>query len=247
MMSNVYYSILSQIVLAIWFFIDFNTGQKMYYEATNANVPLEYHDNRIKKFNSYYIFFIIIMFLLNEIILNLFKNVFFYTSENLYFGPALMTTLLIAMGITSLYTDPAIHRVNRFPLRFVYFVNLLLAFHFSFKINDFINYAIPILMIDLIIIFFLLFTNIMGSSDLRAIMAFIPYYIIVFKNFTIYLLVIHFTGIAIGHYLQKRKTKKSVPICHWLIIPAPFFVLIYLIILKHIPSVIDLRNITMFL
>lgn len=240
MMNNFIYPLISQIVLSLWLFIDFKTGQDLYYEATNAHVDLRYHDYRKQMFNKWYLIFIVLMFLVNEMSLSIYKELFYY--KDLFIAPSIMTTLLIGIGTTSLYTDPQIHRVNRHSLRFVYFINLLSTIWFSTQvpINDgFMLYGVTIIIVDLIILYFLLFTTMMGASDLRAIMSFMPLYITVFKNFTIYIIALHFSGIALGHFLQKRKTKKSVPICHWLIVPAPFFALIYLIILKLYPEAIS--------
>lgn len=224
LMNKDFYPLISQIILAIWLFIDYKTGKYGYYEAVNAYQDIRTHEKRKKIFNYFYILYASSLFVINELSLELFKNSRF----EFYLAPAIMTTLLVGISFASLFTDPPTHRVNRHSLRFVYFISFIMTLLYGFTIPEgTLMYMLPVIGVDVVILYFLLFTNIMGASDLRAMMAFLPYYLITLKNLTLYVLVIHFIGIAIGHYLQKRITHKSVPICHWLLIPAPYFGILF--------------------
>jgi len=236
-MTNIpelYHYLLSYLILLGWILVDFLTGKNTYYEATTANVDIRFHKSRIEKFNNIYLIYIVAMFFINNLSMSIFKD--FITSP-FWSAPAIMTTLLVGMGLASLYTDPPLHRVNRHSLRYVYIVNLLLTLGYSSAVKNGIDEIfMTVVLVDFVCLFFLLFTFMMGASDLRAIMALVPLYLIIFNKFTIPVLLIHFIGISIGHWLQKRKTKKSVPICHWLIIPTPFIVVLFLFLIKQYPE-----------
>ena len=243
LMIKDFYPLISQIILTIWLFIDYKTGKASYYEAVNAYQDITKHNKRKKLFNYFYILYALGLFVVNELSLELFKNSRF----EFYLAPTVMTTLIVGISLASLFTDPPTHRVNRHSLRFVYFTNFIMTLLYGMTIPDGIMmYMLPVIGVNIVILYFLLFTNIMGASDLRAMMAFLPYYLVTVKNLTLYILVIHFMGIALGPYLQKRVTHKSVPICHWLLIPAPFFVILFTGLSIQFPELLKLLDVQVF-
>lgn len=246
MMTNIpeiYHYLLSFLILSGWILVDYLTGQKTYYEATVSNIDINLQKNRIEKFNQIYLIYIVLMFFVNSLSMSVFKD---YIHSPFWSAPAIMTTLLVGMGFASLYTDPPLHRVNRHSLRYVYIVNLLLTLGYSLTIKNGIEEVfVTTVMVYGVCLFFLLFTFMMGASDLRAIMGLIPLYLIIFNKFTIPVLIVHFIGIGIGHFIQKRKTKKSVPICHWLIIPVPFIVVSFVLLAEQYPELVKLTEVNL--
>lgn len=240
-MTNFIYTIISALILLGWFCIDYRTGLSYYYEALNANVDLRLHNTRKKAFDKYYICFAGLLCIINIVLLNFFKNSIY---KDFYLAPAVMATLLLGVGFTALFTDPPTHTVNRHSLRYVYLVNIILSAIYSFIVpNGLILYLLPIVAIELVIIGFLFFTSVLGPSDLRAMLAFMPFYFIVFKNATLYVIIVHFLGIALGHSIQKRQTHKAVPIAHWLILPAPILGVIFTFVTQVFPSLAELLSV----